>query len=105
MPNIWFTPSANGVGKTVDSAAVYYQATNGKTGKAESTVRTGSTDKLASTLHAITDETAANDIWNTGNQDDTYVVSTGWNHTNNDGYYVDIPIWLRTSSTAGITFT
>lgn len=103
--NIWFTPSATGVGKTVNSAAVYYQATDGKTGKAESTVRTGSTDALAATLHAITNDTAASDVWNTGASGDTYTVSTGWNHTNNDGYYVDIPVWLRTSSTAGVTLS
>lgn len=103
--NIWFTPSATGVGKTVNSAAVYYQATDGKTGKAESTVRTGSTDALAATLHAITNDTAASDVWNTGASGDTYKVSTGWNHTNNDGYYVDIPVWLRTSSTAGVTLS
>lgn len=103
--NIWFTPNATGVGKTVDGSATYYQATNGKTGIAESTVRTGSTDALASTLHAITTETAASDVWNTGADGDSYVVSTGWNHTNNDGYYVDIPVWLRTSSTAGVTLS
>ena len=102
--NIWFTPNATGVGKTVDGSATYYQATNGKTGNAESTVRNGSTAALASTLHAITNETPASDTWNTG-VNDSYVVSTGWNHTNDDGYYVDIPVFLRTSSTAGVTLS
>lgn len=103
--NIWFTPNATGVGKTVDRSAAYYQATDGKTGKAESTVRAESTDALSATLHAITEETATDDKWNTGGEGDTYKVSTGWNHTNNDGYYVDIPVWLRTSSTEGVTLS
>ena len=103
--NIWFTPNATGVGKTVDRSAAYYQATDGKTGKAESTVRAGSTDALSATLHAITEETATDDKWNAGGQGDTYKVSTGWNHTNDDGYYVDIPVWLRTSSTEGVTLS
>ena len=103
--NIWFTPNATGVGKTVDSAATYYQATNGTTRNPESTVRTGSTSGLNATLHAITNDTAASDTWNTGASGDAYVVSTGWNSTNDDGYYVDIPIWLRTSSTAGVTLS
>ena len=27
--------------------------------------------------------------------------ATAWNGTNDDGYYIDIPVWLRTSSTSG----
>ena len=27
--------------------------------------------------------------------------AVGWNATNDDGYYIDIPVWFRTSSTAG----
>ncbi len=101
--NIWFTPNATGVGKTVDKSATYYSAVNATTTNAEATVRTGSTKpSLATTLHAITDDTAASDVWNTGASGDTYKVSNGWNSTNDDGYYVDIPVWLRTSSTDGV---
>lgn len=104
--NIWFTPNATGVGKTVDESATYYSAVNATTKNAEGTVRNGSTKpSLATTLHAITADTANNDVWNTGASGDTYKVSTGWNFTNDDGYYVDIPIWLRTSSTAGVTLS
>ncbi|MDD7185334.1 MAG: hypothetical protein PUH54_06630 [Oscillospiraceae bacterium] len=104
--NIWFTPNATGVGKTVGANAKYYQATDGKIKKDESTVRSGANGTLAATLHAITDDTASNDKWNTGApSDDTYSVSTGWNATNDDGYFVDIPIWLRTSSTEGVTLS
>ena len=30
-----------------------------------------------------------------------YATATGWDVTNDDGYYVDIPVWLRTSATNG----
>lgn len=99
--NIWFTNNATGTGQTVDKLATYYQAVDGTTKKAESTTgnTTSTKTSLATRLHAIT---GSDDKWNTDDPADTYKVSTGWNNTNDDGYYVDIPIWLRTSSTDGV---
>jgi hypothetical protein len=42
----------------------------------------------------------ANDTWGTVGTGD-YTPGTAYNVTNHDGYYVDIPVWLRTSSTEG----
>jgi hypothetical protein len=117
--NIFFTPDANGVGKTVKDAAVYYQANattvNDASGASmsgmDATGMSGSGYAKA-TLHAVTD---ANDTWasTVGSGTNTnytsgagnYQKSTSWNVTNDDGYYVDIPVWLRTSSTETTAIT
>lgn len=100
---IYFTPDANGVGKTVKGNASYYQATNKLAtvadGNASSATATNKTFKT--TLHA---KTSASDNWNvvgTG----AYTQASDWNKTNDDGYYVDIPIWLRTSSNNAVTLS
>jgi hypothetical protein len=99
--NIWFTPDAAGVGKTLKENPKYYQA-DGKT-DAEITGTSGDTDSAMTTLHVNT--TNGGDGWGTGGQTDTYRKSTAWNNTNDDGYYVDIPVWLRTSSTANTSLS
>jgi hypothetical protein len=102
--SIFFTPDANGVGKTVKSDARYWTATtttvNDAQGVDMSTIIGGSGTAKA-TLHAIEN---GNDKWASTSGSSTtgvpaYTKSTAWNNTNDDGYYVDIPIWLRTSST------
>jgi len=91
--NIYFTPDADGVGKTVKGTAKYYAATNGLTPVADTAVESGTGASLAAKLHA---NTGSSDAW-------TATASTAYNVTQDDGYYVDIPIWLRTSSTAGVS--
>lgn len=94
---IFFTPDANGVGKTVKGNASYYQATDKLTPVADA--GTGTTYKT--TLHA---KTSTADNWNvvgTG----AYAQADTWNKTKDDGYYVDIPIWLRTSSNEAINLS
>jgi len=103
--NIFFTPDANGVGKTVKADAKYYQANvatvNADAGLDLTTVENG-TGNAKATLHAVAN---ASDTWaSTGTDGATagvggYSKSTKWNKTGDDGYYVDIPVWLRTSST------
>ena len=93
---IFFTPDANKVGKTVKDSANYYQATNGLSANADTTVASGTGTSLAAKLHAITAEEKSGTAW-------APTKSTAYNVTQDDGYYVDIPIWLRTSSTAGVT--
>jgi hypothetical protein len=92
--NIFFTPDANGVGKTISSGAQFIRAdvsANGSAGVADS----GSAVGYKATLHAFnTSEKAGTTSWSQSG-------STSYNVTNDDGYYVDIPIWLRTSSTQG----
>jgi len=87
---IYFTPDADGVGKTIKNGAAFIradQSVNGATGVADSGTAVG----YKATLHAYTDESSKS--W-------TASGSTAYNVTNDDGYYVDIPVWLRTSSTS-----
>lgn len=96
--NIIFTPDANGVGKTVKSTAKFYQAATAKTAANESTLAgtggTVGTGTLNATAHPYADTTDRSTTW-TGT---TYKTASAWNNTNDDGYYIDIPVWLRTSS-------
>lgn len=90
--NIFYTPDASGVGRTMKEGARYYQAAAGKTqykpgGTTEFTV---GTDTIANST-AATAHINSSSAW-------TATGATAWNTTNDDGYYVDIPIWLRTSS-------
>jgi hypothetical protein len=90
--SIYFTPDSNGVGQTLSDGAKFYTAANGLTATTEASATHGGdagTGSLMTTLHA---KTASNDTW-TGKLD-----AIGWNNTKDDGYYVDIPVWLRTSS-------
>jgi hypothetical protein len=90
--NIYFTPDANGVGKTLKDGATFYTAASGLTAQTEASATHGAnagTGSLMTTLHA---KTASDDAW-TGKLD-----AIGWNNTKDDGYYVDIPVWIRTSS-------
>ena len=97
--NVFFTPDANGVGKTLSDGAKFYTAANGLTANNEEKATHGSsagTGSLKTTLHA---KTASDDTWS------AKADAIGWNNTQDDGYYVDIPVWIRTSSqtTQGIT--
>jgi hypothetical protein len=105
--NIYFTPDAAGVGKTLKTGANFYQAANitsafklNAAGTAYASDGTGESAKT--TLHAINNTTRASDKWNDGTTNaaggNSYETAEGWNETNDDGYYVDIPIWLRSSA-------
>lgn len=95
--DIFFTPDANGIGQTVKVGARYFQAADGLSAESENGIASGTssgTFKATSHINAQTNTGA----WagsGTGTR------STDWNYTNDDGYYIDIPVWLRTSSTAG----
>jgi hypothetical protein len=97
--NIIFTPDANGVGKTVKSTAKFYQAATAGTAGSESTALAGTggtvgSGTLNATAHTYTSTTDRSTTW----AGTTYSAASAWNHTNDDGYYIDIPVWLRTSS-------
>ena len=98
--NIYFTPDANGVGKTVKDTASYYQAAESLTAGTTTGTSDMATLHAATTTNKTATENAISTPWlSTTTGTDHYTQSTAWSATNDDGYYVDIPVWLRTSST------
>jgi len=103
--DIFFTPDANGVGKTIATGARFFKATDNlatvKQSAVSSTSPNGDT-VLSATAHVITKKNGAyvDDDWSTKTSGG-YVTSTGWDNTFDDGYYMDIPFWFRTSSKNG----
>ena len=103
--DIYFTPDASGVGKTTKANANYIKVTDKLatvTDENKSTVA-GTNKTYKATLHALTGERAdtastGKDAWAKA----TYKQAEKYNVTNDDGYYVDIPIWLRTSSNTAV---
>ncbi len=94
--NVFFTADAAGVGRTMKTGAKFYQAAEGATAYGTGTAAAvNNNDNASAEAHIIQ---SAADKWGTGEDGDAYNPSTAWNVTNDDGYYVDIPIWLRTSS-------
>ena len=94
--NIYFTPDAAGDGRTLKTTAQFYTAVTGVTTVAESAVNGGDrTNTLNATAHLNT----ATEWTNGGTR------ATAWNNTGDDGYYVDIPVWFRTSSTQGASLS
>lgn len=100
--NVYYTPDADGVGKTVKANAAYYDAvlagtinkTNDATGgNATAHTFTASEKTGTATTGSWTD-------WVATTNENGYKKGTAWNGTNDDGYYIDVPVWLRTSSTA-----
>ncbi len=104
--NVFYTPDASGVGRTLTATAKFYQAAAGKTANktGDNTPVSGSDDSAKATAHILTNEeirgtgTTADSLWS-ANTTSGYKTATAWNGTNDDGYYIDIPVWLRTSST------
>jgi hypothetical protein len=106
--NIFFTPNANGNGQTIAAGATFYAANSDiLTANTEGNVTGTGTNPLNATAHVINSKNGGvvNDTWSTGvaisGQTAKYTGSTGWNATADDGYYIDIPVWLRTSSASG----
>jgi hypothetical protein len=105
--NIYYTPDANGVGKTVKGDAAYYQAAAGATAyKAGTSAADGITAdtsaKATSHIYSTTEKTAADThTWGARTNENAsgYKTATDYANTYDDGYYIDIPVWLRTSST------
>ena len=95
--NIFYTADAAGVGRTLKTGAKFYQAAAGATQYqpgGTTAWSSGIATSTAATAHRYADATDRSTTW----AGTTYVPSTAWNVTNDDGYYVDIPVWLRTSS-------
>jgi hypothetical protein len=97
--NVYFTPDAAGVGRTLKATAGFYQAaaatTEYKYDSANSTFASNGGGDTAKATAYVDNTSGGNDAtWTT-----PYSQSTSWTETNDDGYYIDIPVWLRTSST------
>jgi hypothetical protein len=89
--NVYFTPDAAGVGRTLKGSAKSYIAASGTTAKIDAGSGT-----YNATLHIGSGTTPpSSGSWS------GYTTATAWNNTHDDGYYVDIPVWCRTSSTEG----
>ena len=100
--NIFFTPDANGVGKTEKVNARYIQAAANLSAQNDSgTAGVAARGTYQATLHAKKD---SSDTWGAPSGAD-YVAATGWNNTQDDGYYVDVPVWIRTSSDTDVTLS
>lgn len=96
--NIFFTPDADGVGKTVKGTAAYIKA-NGANDSASVSYQA-----TAHTYQSKSGSTITED-WVASGSNPLYTKNTGWNTTNDDGYYVDIPVWFRTSSKDTVALT
>jgi hypothetical protein len=118
--NIYFTPDASGNGTTLKSGAKFYQVASltsanfstiykwDSTNKTYATGVNGTADEARATLHAITNANEADDKWNPateGVEGNGYSSAAEWNVTNDDGYYVDIPVWIRSSSKQATTLS
>jgi len=99
---IYYTPDATGSGRTVGGLARYYAANTGlaenKTGG--TVAPTNAEDGAKTTLHAYIndDDRGADSTKNWKTKTGGYAQSNGWDETNDDGYYIDIPVWLRSSA-------
>lgn len=93
--DIFFTPDASGVGKTLKAGATYYQAADLAGAKNDTT----SGDSYEVLAHAITSNQKSGATVSTNH---TFTAATGWGDTNEDGYFVDIPVWIRTSSKSNV---
>lgn len=105
--NIYFTPDAAGVGKSLKAGAAYYQAASLTSAftwdTTDKTFKSGGSggDSAMTTLHAVDKTTRAEDKWGTGEEAEgspKYATAEEWYNTNDDGYYVDIPVWFRSSA-------
>jgi hypothetical protein len=85
--SIFYTPDATGVGKTVSASGTVYQAASG-------TNALSSGSSYMTTLHALAN---SSDAW-ASPSGATYSGAVTFANTNDDGYYVDVPVWIRTSS-------
>ena len=95
--NVYYTADAAGVGRTLKTGAKFYQAAAGATQYqpgGTTAWTSGIANSTAATAHRYESATDKSTTW----ASTTYKASTAWNATNDDGYYVDIPVWLRTSS-------
>lgn len=105
---IYFTPDASGVGKTVKGTANYIKATNKLATVADANTTANATNaNYKATLHALTntrDAATGADNWATVGTG-AYKQADKYNVTNDDGYYVDIPVWIRTSSNAAVNLS
>ncbi len=103
--DVFFTPDAAGVGKNLKTAAKFYTAVDNATTQADTSSATDGkeyTGTYEATLHAFTTSDKA-DGGATIAQAWTPDLATAYNVTNDAGYYVDIPVWIRSGAKEAVT--
>ncbi|MBE5863963.1 MAG: hypothetical protein E7295_14145 [Lachnospiraceae bacterium] len=100
--HILFTPDSLPNGKYLENGARFFLA-SGKTDgdlkhyMKESFLVSNDPNSLMATVHPYGNgESKSEPFWS------TYIPSASWYDTNDDGYYVDIPVWLRTNSATSV---
>ena len=102
--HIYFTPDAISAGRDVKSTGRYFQADGNVDGYLKDYIANGAlpsstdNDSLAVTAYAFT----TSDASDKGHAWTDYERKQAWNDTNDDGYYVDIPIWIKSNGTATV---
>lgn len=102
--DVFFTPDAAGVGKNLKTGAKFYTAVNNAATEGDSSDTTGKeyTGTYETTLHAFTTSDKV-DGGATITQAWTPDAATAYNVTNDSGYYVDIPVWIRSGAKEAVT--
>ena len=97
--DVFFTPDAAGVGKNLKTGAKFYTAVDNASIQSDSTGTPASgkeyTQTYEATLHAFT---ASDKTDGTISQAWTPDLATAYNVTNDAGYFVDIPVWIRSGA-------
>ena len=93
--NIFYSTDIAGAGRTLKPVYTVYQAA---AGKAENQIKTATAMAANSSSAVSTKATAhiitgADDTWATS----TYASASSNEVMNDDGFYVDIPVWIRTA--------
>jgi hypothetical protein len=101
--DIYYTTDVEGVGRTLKAGAGAYLAADGATQKAVkggtfSDYTTGT--KATAHVNATATDNAAN--WFT-KETGGYLAATSADVPNDDGYYIDIPIWVRSAKTEQVS--
>ncbi|MBP1533313.1 MAG: hypothetical protein IK999_04180 [Ruminococcus sp.] len=96
---VFFTPDAAGVGKTLKATNASYQAASALTASNEDGTGHGSNTYQATAHIKDADNEATWGPNVAAGEGNSYTTASAYNNTNDDGYYIDIPVWLRTSST------
>ena len=101
--DILFTPDSLPDGKNLENDARFFLASGKTDGDLKHYLKelfSASSDRksLMATAHPYgSDESKEDPFWS------SYVPSASWYDTNDDGYYVDLPVWLRTNSTTAVS--
>ena len=95
--HIFFTPDSARNGRYLKTSPSYYQADGTTDGELKTPTDVSDTNSCMTTAHALQTINGTKESV-TSWENSGYTKSTSWKNTNDDGYYVDVPIWIRSSS-------